>query len=130
MADFLFGSRGLGESIRGALEAALRIRESRLELLGIGLQEEKHRLLGLAALAAGALVFAALAMVVLTIGLIALAWDHGVWRHAAIWGIFGLYAVVALFCWRAFAARVRQQPRVFESTIEELRKDRTWLRPR
>lgn len=130
MVDFLFGSRGLAESIRGALESALRIIESRLELLGIELQEEKHRLLGLAALAAGALVFAGLALVVLTIGVIALAWEHPGWRHAAIWLIFAVYVGVALVCWRAFASRVKQQPRVFESTIEELRKDRTWLRPR
>lgn len=130
MADFLFGSRGLAESLRGALESALRIIEARLELLGIELQEEKHRLLGLAMLASGVLVFAALAMVVMTIGLIALAWDHPAARHLVIWAIFAAYACLGLLCWRGFASRVRQQPRIFESTVEELRKDRTWLRPR
>lgn len=130
MADFLFGSRGLGESLRGALESALRIIEARLELLGIELQEEKHRLLGLVALAAGVLVFAALALVVMTVGLIALAWDNPSVRHVVIWAIFGVYVVLGLLCWRGFASRVKQQPRLFEGTIEELRKDRTWLRPR
>lgn len=130
MADFLFGSRGLGESLRGALESALRIIEARLELLGIELQEEKHRLLGLAVLAAGVVVFAALAMVVLTFGLVALAWDHPAARHVVIWSIFGVYVVLGLLCWRGFASRVKRQPRLFESTIDELRKDRTWLRPR
>jgi uncharacterized membrane protein YqjE len=130
MADFLFGSRGLVESLRGSLETALRIIEARLELLGIELQEEKHRLLGLAVLAAGMVVFAVLALVVLTVGLIALAWDNPALRHPVIWGIFAVYVALALVCWRTFASRVSKQARLFEGTIEELRKDRSWLRPR
>lgn len=128
--DFLFGSRGLTESLRGALETGLRIIEARLELIGIEFQEEKHRLLGLAMLAAGVLVFAGLALVVLTIGLIALTWDNPSARHVAIWTIFGVYVVLALICWRRFASRVARQARLFDGTIGELRKDRTWLHPR
>lgn len=125
----MFGSRGLTDSVRGALDTGLRIIEARLELLGIEFQEEKHRLLGLAVLAAGVLVFAALALVVLTIGVIALTWDDPSVRHVAIWVIFGVYLVLALICWRLFASRVARQARLFQGTIEELRKDRTWLRP-
>lgn len=125
----MFGSRGLTDSVRGALDTGLRIIEARLELLGIEFQEEKHRLLGLAVLAAGVLVFAALSLVVLTIGVIALTWDDPSVRHVAIWVIFGVYLVLALICWRLFVSRVARQARLFQGTIEELRKDRTWLRP-
>lgn len=129
MADFFFGSRGLVDSLRGTVETALRILEARLELVGIELQEEKSRILGLAVLAAGTVVFLALALVVLTIGVIAFFWEDPGTRHLAIWVVFGVYVVLALACWALFARRVRRQTKIFETTIEEIRKDRQWLRP-
>jgi uncharacterized membrane protein YqjE len=115
-------ARGLFASLRGLATTGVAIVQTRLELLGTELQEEKARLLGLLAFGAAALIFLAAGLVFLAVFLTVLLWDNN--RLLAL-GVFaalflGGGAVSLLVALR----HARTPSRLFAASLAELARDR------
>lgn len=116
---------GLFDAFKNTAALALDAAQTRLELLSLEIEEERVRLSALVVLALVALFFLGLAIVFAALLLVAV-WPHPVW-------VFGTLAAVFLAAGTALAVRalrnVKTKPRVFETSVAELRKDRDHLRP-
>lgn len=112
--------------LRRLLGSVFALLQTRLELVGIELAEEKERLMGVLFLGLAAMMLATMALISLTV-LIAIAfWDTYRWQSLA--GITVLYAVGGLVCALRARAGLRDAPSVFEATLNELEKDRELFR--
>jgi uncharacterized membrane protein YqjE len=112
--------------LRRIIGSVFTILQTRLELVGIELAEEKDRLLAVLFLGLAAMMLACMALIALT-ALIAIAfWDTYRWQALA--GITAVYAIAAIAC--ALKARndLRNAPMVFDATIAEFEKDREIFR--
>lgn len=108
--------------LRRLIGAAFAILQTRLELIGIELAEEKERLIGVLFLGLAAMMLATMALIAFT-ALIAIAfWDT--WRWQALAGITLVYALAALFCALKARSGLRNAPLVFQATLDEFEKDR------
>jgi uncharacterized membrane protein YqjE len=108
------------------LSSVFALLQTRLELLGIELAEEKERLLVVLFLGLAAMMLGMMALVSLTV-LIAIAfWDTYRWQALA--GITIVYAVAALICALRARSGLREAPLVFEGLLEEFEKDREAFR--
>jgi len=108
--------------LRRIVSSVFAIFETRLELIGIELAEEKERLIGVLFLGLAAMMLTMMALITLTV-LIAIAfWDTYRWQSLA--GITVVYALVAVFCAVRARAGLINAPNVFDSTIAEFKKDR------
>lgn len=100
--------------------------QTRLELIGIELAEEKERLIGVLFLGLAAMMLAMLALIALT-ALIAIAfWDTYRWQALAC--IVAVYAIAAIVCALKARRGLHAAPLVFQATLEEFEKDRDALR--
>jgi len=112
--------------LRRLLGSAFAMLQTRLELIGIELAEEKERLIVVLFLGLAAMMLALLALVALT-ALVAIAfWDT--WRWQALTGITAVYAIAAIVCASKARNGLRNAPLVFQATLEEFEKDREILR--
>ncbi|VVD82225.1 phage holin family protein [Pandoraea anhela] len=114
-------------SLRRLAGALLEIVQSRIELIGIELTEEKERLMGVAFLGLAAMLFGVLALVALTALVIVIFWDT--YRLQAMTGIFIVYLLLAGWCATRARNILRDAPMPFEATLAEFEKDRDALRP-
>jgi uncharacterized membrane protein YqjE len=113
-------------ALRRLINAILAMTQAKLELIGIELAEEKERLLAVLFLGLAAVVLASMALFALTV-LIAIAfWDT--WRWQAFLGITVIYALGALFCGLKARNGLRHAPLAFQTTLDELEKDRDMFR--
>jgi len=112
--------------VRRIIGSLYSILETRLELIGIELAEEKDRLIGVLFLGLAATMLAGMALFALT-ALVAIAfWDT--WRWQALAGITAVYAIAAIICgWKARQG-LRNAPLVFQATLHEFEKDRELFR--
>src|SRR5215469_1914295 len=107
--------------MRRLLSSAFAMLQTRLELIGIELAEEKERLLTVLFLGLAAMLFASMALIALT-ALIAIAfWDTYRWQALA--AITIVYALGALFCALKARRGLHDAPLVFQATLEEFEKD-------
>ncbi|TKC91128.1 hypothetical protein FAZ69_07115 [Trinickia terrae] len=114
--------------LRSMLSSVFALLQTRLELLGIELAEEKERLLAVLFLGLAAMMLGMMALVSLTV-LIAIAfWDTYRWQALA--GITIVYALAAMVCALRARAGLREAPVVFEGLLEEFEKDREAFRKR
>jgi uncharacterized membrane protein YqjE len=112
--------------LRRLVGSAIGLLQTRLELVGIELAEEKERLLGVLFFGLAAMMLAMMALVSLTV-LVAIAfWDSYRWQSLA--AITALYALAAAGCALKARADVREAPTMFEATLNELEKDRELFR--
>jgi uncharacterized membrane protein YqjE len=112
--------------LRRLLGSAFAMLQTRLELIGIELAEEKDRLIGVLFLGLAAMMLALLALIALT-ALVAIAfWDT--WRWQALACITLIYATGAIVCTLKARNGLRNAPPVFQATLEEFEKDREILR--
>jgi uncharacterized membrane protein YqjE len=112
--------------LRRLLGSAFGMLQTRLELIGIELAEEKERLLAVLFLGLAAMMLATMALIALT-ALIAIAfWDT--WRWQALAVITAVYALAALVCALKARSGLHNAPLVFHATLEEFEKDREILR--
>ncbi|WP_322107174.1 phage holin family protein [Paraburkholderia sp. J41] len=112
--------------LRRLLGSAFSILQTRLELIGIELAEEKERLIGVLFLGLAAMMLALLSLIALT-ALVAIAfWDT--WRWQALACITAVYAIAAIVCALKARSGLRNAPIVFQTTLEEFEKDREILR--
>ena len=112
--------------LRRIAAALLGLLQTRLELVGVELLEEKNRFLSTLFSGLAAAVFGALALFTLTALIAVLCWDTYRWQALAVMG-----AVYALAC-IALVLRARQglrnAPMPFEATLAEFEQDRDLLR--
>jgi uncharacterized membrane protein YqjE len=106
--------------VRGVLD----IGENRLELLVVEVQEACERLLHTILFALGAAVFALLAGMTLTAGIVVLSWNYSPILALAILTV--LYGGSAAFLYVQLG-RLRLEWQAFAGTLEQLQKDREGL---
>jgi uncharacterized membrane protein YqjE len=119
------GDRG---PLRRILSSFFSILQTRLELIGIELAEEKDRLLMVLFMGLAAMMLATMALIALT-ALIAIAfWDTYRWQALA--GITIVYALAAIACALRARSGLHNAPMIFEATLNEFEKDREIFRKR
>jgi uncharacterized membrane protein YqjE len=112
--------------LRRIIGSVFAILQTRLELVGIEIAEEKDRLIGVLFLGLAATMLVTMALIALT-ALIAIAfWDTYRWQALA--GITAVYAIAGLACALKARSGLRNAPMVFEATIAEFEKDRDAFR--
>ena len=117
--------RGEHSPLRRLLSSVFAILQTRLELIGIELAEEKDRLLGVLFLGLAAMMLATMALIALT-ALVAIAfWDTYRWQAFA--SIAAVYAIAALVCALKARSGLHSAPLVFEATLAEFEKDREYF---
>jgi uncharacterized membrane protein YqjE len=112
--------------LRRLVGSLFAILQTRLELIGIELAEEKSRLLGALFLGLAAMMLATMALIALT-ALVAIAfWDTYRWQSLAC--ITAIYAIAALICALKARNSLHASPIIFEATLAEFEKDREMFR--
>lgn len=116
---------GLMSSMQRLLGSLLSVLQTRIEIVATELEEERERVKELVLYGVFALVFISLGMITLTVFVALWLWEsYGV--HA-----LGVIGVVLLGTGIAIALRARRneraRPRLFATTLAELRKDRQTL---
>lgn len=113
------------DSLRLLLAQVLALVQTRLELLTTELSAEVQRAVRVVVLAFVALLFAALGLLMLAVTVIVAVWEqHRLLASALVTLVF--LGIAALAVWQAWRA-VNRGPRLLESTLEELRRDRDAL---
>ncbi len=116
---------GLMSSVQRLLGSLLSVVQTRIEIVATEWEEERERVKELVLYGLFALVFISLGMITLTVFVTLWLWElYGV--HA-----LGIIGVVLLGTGIAIALRARRnertRPRLFATTLAELRKDRQTL---
>ncbi|KVA06092.1 phage holin family protein [Burkholderia ubonensis] len=112
--------------LRRLIGSVIGLLQTRLELAGIELAEEKERLMGVLFLGLVAMMLATMALISLTM-LVAIAfWDTYRWQSLAV--VTALYAIAGAACALKVRASLRNAPVVFEATLAEFEKDRELFR--
>ncbi len=114
----------LPETLARAAAIAVDLIRNRLELASLEAREEGLRFADLAIWTAAGIVFASLALVLLTLGAV-YALPEG-WRWLGFLGFGGLYALLGFAAFRGARRRMREA-RPFSRTIDALKKDRECL---
>ncbi len=109
---------------RHLLEVLLMMLQSRFQLASLELQEEIVRWLGLAVLALMGFFFGQLALLLLTLSIVALFPEHTALALAVSGGLFLL---VTGACVTTLLRRLKERPPPFADSMAELKKDREWL---
>ncbi|MEJ2767926.1 phage holin family protein [Mycetohabitans sp. B46] len=113
-------------SLRRLIGSVSSLLQTRLELVGIELAEEKERLLGVLFAGLAAMMFATMALVTLTVLIAAAFWETYRWQALAMLTV--LYVIAALVCVHKARSGVRRAPLIFEETLAEFDKDRAIFR--
>lgn len=113
---------GLYGSLKGLVVAGIGIVRTRLELLGVELQEEKARLLGLLAFGAAAVIFLAAGLVFLAVFLTVLLWDTD--RLLALGVFTSLFLTGGVVALVVALRHARAPSHLFAASLAELARDR------
>lgn len=118
--------RSLLGSVLSLVDGVLDMAATRLELVAVEVQEEKNRILRVLALGAVALMALGFGVLFLSLTITVVLWDeHRILVLALLSAFFLLGGGGAI----ALALRtLKSHPRVFETSIEELKNDRAALR--
>lgn len=114
-------SPGLLASAKIFLATLLDVASTRLDLLVTELEEEKLRFEGMLAWGALTLLFGALALVFLSLLVVAAFWDTH--RVAALVCVTVAYLALAVTCGRQLRLQHSRKSRLFSASLDELRKD-------
>jgi uncharacterized membrane protein YqjE len=99
---------------------------TRLNLLAVELMEEKSRIWLMLVLTALALIFASMALLMLSLLIVVAFWDEG--RLLAIGGLLAFYVVAAGASLIVVRQKAKMGSKLFASTLRELSKDAAELR--
>lgn len=114
---------GLSTMVGGVARVALKGVQTRVELLAVEWQEERLRVMDIAAYAIGLLLLGTMGVLFLTITIILLFPPSA---RLYVTGAFAvLYLLAAAGAWFGLRNRLKRQP--FTESIEQVRKDRLWL---
>jgi uncharacterized membrane protein YqjE len=115
------GRRGIGASLRGLVTNTLDLLSIHVRLIGVELQEEMQHVAGLAVLGACALVLFAMALLLVTLLIVAALWDS--YRLQAILGLALIYGGLGVAALVAIRRKIDTHPSPFSATAAELEKD-------
>ena len=96
--------------------------QTRFEMAGIELIEEKNRLLSQVFTGLAAILFLSFGVMVLTFMVAAHFWDT--YRMTALLSVACLYIVIGAVLWFRMKSLVDQSPTPFQATLAEMAKDR------
>jgi uncharacterized membrane protein YqjE len=119
-------SAPLHGSLRRLIASAFSLLQTRLELIGIELAEEKERLLGVLFAGLAAMMFATMALITMTVLIAAAFWETYRWQALAV--LVAVYVLGAILCLLKVRSGIRQAPLIFEETLAEFEKDREIFR--
>lgn len=118
----------LFKSLSNLLATFIAIAHTRLELLTTELQEEMHHIADILMWSFVALLSAGIGLFLAALVVIFLFWDtHRLLASIAVTAFFFLLSLVAALTLRS---KVRNRPKLLESTLAELAKDRKQLESR
>jgi uncharacterized membrane protein YqjE len=117
-------SGALVVSMRNMMEAVLALVHNRVELASVELREEKSRLMSMVVCGALGVFLAFMTVVVLTFAVVVAFWENAL---MVLIGFALFYFLGALIAFLLFRSRVKAPP-PFSETIDQIRKDREWLR--
>jgi uncharacterized membrane protein YqjE len=124
MSEFQENEPGLSHSLRQLVDRTLELVENRVELAVVEFQEERIRLIQAALFLFGVMVCVGMLLLLLTLGVLFLFWDHGRWY--AFGGLVAIYAGAGFFCWRRLTD-LFQGHIAFSASLDQFKKDRQWL---
>lgn len=117
---FLHAVQNLGDCLLGTLQ-------DRLKLFGAELQEEKLRFIQILLWTSGAILAGILLLVFASLAVASLFWETA--RTEALCGLAAFYLVGLLGIVAGFRRFLRGQPRPFDATLQELKRDQSCIRP-
>jgi uncharacterized membrane protein YqjE len=118
-AGFLEAARNLGDSLLTTLQ-------DRLKLFGAELQEEKLRLIQILIWISAGILAGILLLVFATLAVASFFWETA--RTAALVGISIFYLLAFVSVALGLRRFLRGQPRPFDASIEELKRDQACIR--
>ncbi|MDA8093541.1 MAG: phage holin family protein [Betaproteobacteria bacterium] len=118
-------SEGLLESLKTLLSTLLAIVYNRAQIFATELEEERLRFERRILLAFATVVFLAMALLFLSLGIMFLLWNR--YRILALVGVTAFYLVLACVAFWGLLHDFRSKPRLFQATLSELDKDRRGL---
>lgn len=118
------GPDGPAKAFRRMAGTILAILQNRLELAGVELNESKLRFIEALVLALAVCFLAAMAVVFLSLTIVAVFWEYRIYVLSALAGVFLLGTGILVL---SLKKRIREWPSPFASTIHELQKDRECL---
>lgn len=113
-------------ALRRIAGGVLAIAQTRLELIGIEIAEEKERLLISMFIGLAGMLLSLMALMTLTALVAATFWDSYRWQSLAALTL--VYALAAIWCGLKAWSRLRDAPPIFPATLAELEKDRAALK--
>jgi uncharacterized membrane protein YqjE len=116
---------GVFASLRHTLATLLALAHTRLDLAVTELEEQRERLLSLLLWGVGAVVLSAAAFLLCGLALVAVFWDTHRLLVAGLIGAASLTAAAVAII--GFRARAKARPRLLQSTLAELARDRETL---
>jgi len=116
----------LTETLRNIAEGFIDAAQNRLKLLQSEVGEETDRVLGLLAYLVITALLVLLALQLLALVVLTLAWDTP-WRTHAMVALTVAAAIAAGFAYRAYLSRKARPKPIFTTSLEELQKDRMAL---
>ncbi|OIQ91869.1 hypothetical protein GALL_262400 [mine drainage metagenome] len=119
---------GLLASLKRLTGTILAIIQTRLDLLSIELEEERLRVRQMLLYGSLALFFFGLAILLLTVFVVALFWDT--YRLQVVGGLAVFFFVAGLLLWNALRRLARERPKLFSSSLAELADDIDRLTPK
>ena len=121
-------SAGFLDSVRTLAHNLLGTVHDRIELISVELQEEKNRLIKIFVWISAAIFTGMMTIAFASITVVYLFWESA--RLAVLGGITLFYALALATILIAFRRFIRNQPRAFEATIQEIKHDRACIRTR
>ena len=118
-------SRGLFDSLKELLATITALAQTRLELVGTELEEQVARLAILLVWSIVALFLVFTAIVLAAVAIVIVFWDEH--RVLVAFGLAGGMALLAGGSILYVINQLKQRPRMFQATLEELEKDRQRL---
>lgn len=128
MADSEASSPDLLARVRRLGVTLLDLLQTRVELLAIELEEEKHRLIAVLIWVAALIFFGMLAVILITFAIVAACPAPA--RPWILAGFCLLYAGLAVRAAFQLRKQLRDRPAPFAGSVSELKKDAKWLRSR
>lgn len=117
---------GLLGTLRSLADGLMDTARDRLGLLAVELQEEKVRVIRIFVWISVVLFLALLATIFTSLAIVVVWWDTA--RVAVVVSLAGFYLVGLLVAIVAFRRMLRQEPKPFAATLNELREDQACIR--
>lgn len=115
-------------SVRKILGTTVQALHTRLDLALVELREQKIRAVELVVWLVAGIFFGFMTVVVFSVAIVLLFNPEN--RVYAAGALALLYLGLALVCLGTVRRRLREEPKPFAETVEQLRKDKEWLRTR